>query len=76
MVDNGASVPDQALVSDQAASRLAPTGFDPSRMDRRTIQQAYIRVCRDSGFQIVEHYAKRRNKTTLAGAAGLKWERK
>jgi hypothetical protein len=28
----GASVPDQALVaSDQAASRLAPTGFDPSR---------------------------------------------
>jgi hypothetical protein len=29
----GASVPDQALVaSDQAASRLAPTGFDPSRM--------------------------------------------
>jgi hypothetical protein len=30
--DQGASVPDQALVaSDQAASRLAPTGFDPSR---------------------------------------------
>lgn len=31
VVDAGASVPDQALVSDQAASRLAPTGFDPSR---------------------------------------------
>jgi site-specific DNA-cytosine methylase len=30
--DTGASVPDQALVaSDQAASRLAPAGFDPSR---------------------------------------------
>lgn len=27
-------------------------------------------------LQIVEHYAKRRNKTTLAGAAVLKWERK
>lgn len=31
MVDTGASVPDQALVSDQAASRIAPAGFDPSR---------------------------------------------
>jgi hypothetical protein len=31
----GASVPDQALVaSDQAASRLAPSGFDPSRLER------------------------------------------
>ena len=29
--DMGASVPDPALVSDQAASRLAPAGFDPSR---------------------------------------------
>lgn len=30
----GASVPDQALVaSDQAASRLDPSGFDPSRED-------------------------------------------
>jgi hypothetical protein len=34
MSANGASVPDQALVaSDQAASRLAPSGFDPSRGD-------------------------------------------
>jgi hypothetical protein len=32
MSDNqGASVPDQALVSDQAAARLDPSGFDPSR---------------------------------------------
>jgi hypothetical protein len=29
--DMGASVPDQALVSDQAAARLDPPGFDPSR---------------------------------------------
>lgn len=29
--DQGASVPDQALVSDQAPAGLDPSGFDPSR---------------------------------------------
>lgn len=35
MVDNdtGRVLSDQALVSDQAASRLAPSGFDPSRIE-------------------------------------------
>lgn len=31
-MDKSASVPDQALVSDGAASHLHPSGFDPSRM--------------------------------------------
>jgi hypothetical protein len=30
---SGASVPEQALVCDQAAERLDPSGFDPSRED-------------------------------------------
>ena len=31
-VQGASDVADQALVSDQAASRLAPSGFDPSRI--------------------------------------------
>lgn len=31
MTDIGASVPDRALVSDQAPTGLDPSGFDPSR---------------------------------------------
>lgn len=36
----GASVSDRALVSDRAAARLAPSGFDPSRLKAALYDQA------------------------------------
>lgn len=44
--------PSGSRATHEARSGLHPSGFDPSRIDRETIQQVYIRVCRDSGFQL------------------------
>jgi hypothetical protein len=59
--DRGASVPDQALVaSDQAAARLAPSGFDPSRGETVFVELRNIDLKRPSsmfsadGWYIVE----------------------
>jgi hypothetical protein len=54
----GASVPDQALVaSDQAAARLAPLGFDPSRDEtqEQRARRLFDEMARNIGREAVNH---------------------
>lgn len=64
----GAPVPGQALVSDQAATRLDPSGFDPSRSFRLLgfATGMYMGDCPTCG---VQYMGDKRSRTCLACAA-------
>jgi hypothetical protein len=73
--DMGASVPDQALVaSDQAASRLAPTGFDPSRIRVVGVRESIrgvaelFRQQHGRDFDSVAHWNPRQTKCQIYDA--------
>lgn len=56
--DNGRAPSGQALVaSDQAASRLAPTGFDPSRSEtqEQRARRLFDEMARNIGREAVNH---------------------
>jgi hypothetical protein len=54
-LEAGRALAGQALVSDQAAARLAPSGFDPSRKQRKAKARYQDFLRYDSSLSFIEY---------------------